>query len=81
MPLDPLSTPSDHATSISLPPASWDAHVHVFDPTRFPYAANRSYTPEPAPLSALLDASFAQNIMIVQASIEASPEGLAAHLA
>ena len=31
-----------------------DCHVHVFDPARFPYAAERSYTPSPAPLDALL---------------------------
>ncbi|KAH7024554.1 uncharacterized protein B0I36DRAFT_251008 [Microdochium trichocladiopsis] len=64
-----------------LPPGSWDSHVHVFDPARFPFKPNRAYTPQPAPLASLMAASYAQNIMIVQASIEASPEGLLAHLA
>ncbi len=31
-----------------------DCHAHVFDPERFPYAAERSYTPGPATLDALL---------------------------
>jgi predicted TIM-barrel fold metal-dependent hydrolase len=32
---------------------SVDAHVHVFDPRRFPYAPGRSYTPAPADIEAL----------------------------
>ncbi|KAJ1323212.1 D-galactarolactone isomerase [Microdochium nivale] len=77
-----LSHPSMNAMPSHLPPlGSWDAHVHVFDPVRFPYRPDRGYTPEPATLPSLLEASYAQNIMIVQASVEASPVGLAAHLA
>ncbi|KXJ86389.1 hypothetical protein Micbo1qcDRAFT_126327 [Microdochium bolleyi] len=69
------------AAELCLPPGSWDAHTHLFDPARFPYKPDRAYTPEPASLDMLLAAEYAQNVMIVQASVEASPEGLAAHLA
>ena len=37
-----------------LPPGACDAHCHVFGPaTRFPYAADRSYTPPDAPVEKL----------------------------
>ncbi|KAH7012549.1 uncharacterized protein B0I36DRAFT_378317 [Microdochium trichocladiopsis] len=68
--------------SPKLPPGSWDAHVHIFEPSRFPFKPDRSYNPQPAPLSSLIESPHAQqkNILIVQASIESSPEGLATHL-
>jgi 2-pyrone-4,6-dicarboxylate lactonase len=34
-------------------PGGCDTHVHVFDPTRFPYAAERRYTPGAATVEAL----------------------------
>ncbi|KAL3456170.1 hypothetical protein BJX64DRAFT_296885 [Aspergillus heterothallicus] len=37
-----------------LPPAAFDTHVHVFDPAIGPYATGRAYTPEDAPIDALL---------------------------
>jgi predicted TIM-barrel fold metal-dependent hydrolase len=38
-----------------LPPGAWDCHTHVFGPyERFPLAAERSYSPPPAPLEAYL---------------------------
>ncbi|KAL4963035.1 uncharacterized protein BDV14DRAFT_202283 [Aspergillus stella-maris] len=37
-----------------LPPSSFDTHVHVFDPSITPYAPDRAYTPDDAPLSNLL---------------------------
>ncbi|MCS0494603.1 amidohydrolase family protein [Ancylobacter sp. MQZ15Z-1] len=40
-------------TALSLPPGTWDTHVHVFEPDRFPYAAVRSYTPGTASLETL----------------------------
>ncbi|MEO8779819.1 MAG: amidohydrolase family protein [Rhodanobacter sp.] len=58
--------------SFLLPPGSVDAHCHVFGPgDRFPYAAERKYTPCDAPkeqLFALRDhLGFAKNV-IVQAT-------------
>jgi predicted TIM-barrel fold metal-dependent hydrolase len=42
-------------TRAALPAGAWDCHCHVFGPvSRFPYAAERSYTPEDAPLEAYL---------------------------
>jgi predicted TIM-barrel fold metal-dependent hydrolase len=39
-----------------LPAGACDAHTHIFGPVeRFPYAAERSYTPADAPFEALLD--------------------------
>ncbi|KAL4874263.1 hypothetical protein BJY04DRAFT_225213 [Aspergillus karnatakaensis] len=53
-----LSTTNQNNSTSSylhlLPPASFDTHVHVFDPTIAPYAPNRAYTPEDAPLQSLL---------------------------
>ncbi len=40
----------------ALPPGATDAHCHVFGPAAlFPYAPERTYTPEDAPKQALLD--------------------------
>jgi predicted TIM-barrel fold metal-dependent hydrolase len=39
---------------LALPPGACDAHCHVFGPaSRFPYAADRSYTPPDAPVEKL----------------------------
>ena len=39
---------------LSLPPGACDAHCHVFGPAmKFPYAADRSYTPPDAPVEHL----------------------------
>ncbi|TLD21205.1 hypothetical protein PspLS_09278 [Pyricularia sp. CBS 133598] len=59
-----------------LPPLSFDSHVHCFNPSRHPFKPSRSYTPEAAPLSALVATSLADRIMIVQASIEDGPANL-----
>ena len=41
---------------IPLPPGACDAHCHVFGPAhRFAFAASRAYTPDDAPVEALLD--------------------------
>ena len=42
-----------HAPRVTLPARSCDCHVHVFDPARFPYADERSYTPGPAGITDL----------------------------
>lgn len=36
---------SSVAAAVPLPAGATDCHCHVFDPARFPYAAERSYTP------------------------------------
>ncbi|MFC5498541.1 amidohydrolase family protein [Caenimonas terrae] len=42
--------PEPRPPQLKLPAGACDAHVHVFGPaTRFPYAANRPYTPVDAP--------------------------------
>src|SRR5450755_3714314 len=51
------------------PPDACDTHAHVFGPaTRFPYAADRSYTPPDAPLEkylGMLDAiGFARGVLV-----------------
>lgn len=42
------------APRTALPPRSCDCHVHVFDPARFPYAPQRTYTPGTATVADLL---------------------------
>lgn len=37
-----------------IPKGSCDCHVHIFDPRRFPYAAERTYTPGTATVADLL---------------------------
>jgi predicted TIM-barrel fold metal-dependent hydrolase len=46
---------TDHtAIDFPVPPGACDCHVHVFgDPGRFPFSADRPYTPPPAPVEAL----------------------------
>lgn len=54
-----------------VPPGGTDAHVHVFDPMRFPYAAARSYTPGPAStveLGAHLRQVGLERVVLVQPS-------------
>lgn len=55
-----------------MPPLACDAHCHVFGPAaRFPYAANRAYTPPDAPkesLAALHKTLGIERAVIVQAS-------------
>lgn len=58
MPIDPNDLtptiappdPNPKKPRLTLPPLACDSHFHVFGPhSRFPYAANRSYTPADAP--------------------------------
>jgi predicted TIM-barrel fold metal-dependent hydrolase len=42
------------ATDLELPRGACDCHVHVFDPKKFPYAADRVYTPPEASVEELL---------------------------
>ena len=56
---NPLKTcrppdPDPVSPTLALPPGACDAHCHVFGPAnKFPYAADRSYTPPDAPVENL----------------------------
>ena len=52
-----------------LPRHAWDCHVHVFDPTNYPYAPSHAYSPVPAPYSTLL--AFEGNL-----SVNAQPQNI-----
>ncbi|KAI4140670.1 MAG: hypothetical protein LQ340_007825, partial [Diploschistes diacapsis] len=61
--------------SALLPPSSWDSHIHITDPTAFPFPSSASttsgYTPHAASLSsALSNASLLSlpNLVLVQPS-------------
>ncbi|KAF5987489.1 hypothetical protein FBULB1_1877 [Fusarium bulbicola] len=72
-----------HAIKMSVPilqPAAWNSHVHCFDPEHCPYKTTRAYTPQPAVLKDLIQNSKADNVMLVQATIEDGYEGLLEHL-
>ncbi|KAJ5758086.1 uncharacterized protein N7511_006780 [Penicillium nucicola] len=58
----------------------WDTHVHCFDPEQYPFKPTRAYTPQPASLVELVNASLYKRLVLVQASIENGHEGLVAHL-
>ena len=50
----PPPDPNPVSPTLALPPGACDAHCHVFGPAgRFPYAADRSYTPPDAPVENL----------------------------
>jgi 2-pyrone-4,6-dicarboxylate lactonase len=58
--------------SPSLPAGACDCHVHVFDPARHPYAAQRAYTPGPADVAALrtmLHGLGMERVVLVQPSV------------
>jgi predicted TIM-barrel fold metal-dependent hydrolase len=63
----PVSPPKQ-----KLPPRACDTHAHVFGPaSRFPYAADRSYTPPDAPLAmylGMLDTLGFERGVLVQGS-------------
>ena len=64
--------PSPKRPDIGLPKGACDAHCHVFGPAgRFPFAPERSYTPQDAPketLFALHDMLGLERAVLVQAS-------------
>lgn len=59
--------------SYRLPPGSWDTHVHVYGPASvFPFAPERTYTPEDAPaerLEALHRMLGVEHVVYVQATV------------
>ncbi|KAI9896155.1 hypothetical protein N3K66_009055 [Trichothecium roseum] len=64
--------PQDNANGAGAEDA-WDTHIHVFEPEKYPYSPNRSYTPAAAPLEDYLaDATGCRNIVIVQGTAAAT---------
>lgn len=56
-----------------VPAGAWDTHIHVFDPTKFPYAVPRSYTPKEAQMTEYpASITGCKNIVIVHASVQGS---------
>src|SRR5690349_1943502 len=71
LPMIPACLPprSVSRPKVPLPPGACDTHAHVFGPSdRFPYAADRSYTPPDAPLATylgMLDTiGFARGVLV-----------------
>ena len=58
---------------LRLPPGAWDTHVHVYGPqARFPFAPERTYTPDDAPaerLQALHHLLGVERVVFVQATV------------
>ena len=48
-----IASSNASTAAFPLPAGATDCHCHIFDPARFPYAAERSYTPEKATLDDL----------------------------
>src|SRR4051812_6689225 len=58
--------------SFELPPGACDCHVHIQDPAKFPFVANRVYTPPPAlveELEELQRALHLERVVVVQPSV------------
>ncbi len=71
----PLSGRLAAQEASALPPGACDTHVHVLDPARFPFRADRRYTPGPATVGAL-EAMHARigvaRVVVVQNSVYGS---------
>lgn len=63
-----------------LPPGAWDTHTHTFNPIDFPLKSDRAYTPASAPFEKLLESCAANNIVLVQTTVEDGFAGLVANL-
>lgn len=57
---------------VELPTATCDCHVHIFDPQRYPYGRDRTYTPGPATAEDLL--AF-ENTLGVERVVLVQPSG------
>jgi predicted TIM-barrel fold metal-dependent hydrolase len=69
-----FASASQPATPVSfaVPHGACDCHTHIFDPQRFPFAATRTYTPDPATVPELKEMHRKLHIdrtVIVQASV------------
>jgi predicted TIM-barrel fold metal-dependent hydrolase len=71
--ISPENPPSITPVQFDVPEGACDCHVHVFgDPSRFPFAASRTYTPESASVAELIAIHRALHIsrlVIVQPSV------------
>jgi predicted TIM-barrel fold metal-dependent hydrolase len=64
--------PGRTAVSFEMPRGACDCHVHIQDPAKFPYVANRVYTPPPASVEELEELQRAlklERVVVVQPSI------------
>jgi predicted TIM-barrel fold metal-dependent hydrolase len=64
--------PSQRTFIDKIPPNSWDSHMHVVDPSKYPLAADAQYTPKPHILSEALRYESTvgiHNLVLVQPSI------------
>ncbi|KAL2211614.1 amidohydrolase 2 [Sarocladium strictum] len=69
---DNVAQLSTHSLARRLPPGSWDSHMHVVDPDRYPLASGASYQPQKHTLHDAIsfEASVGiANIVLVQPSI------------
>jgi predicted TIM-barrel fold metal-dependent hydrolase len=76
--VSPVTSTSTTPRAAGCVRAPLDAHVHVFDPARFPYVATRRYTPGCAVLDALirhLDAVQCHGVVLVQPSVYGDDHG------
>lgn len=67
----PRRSPSE-PESLGLPRGTTDAHVHVFDPVRYAYTAQRTYTPGAATVASLIERHAAlgfERAVLVQPSV------------
>ena len=58
--------------NFAVPADACDCHTHIFEPAKFPYAAGRTYTPEPATpaeMAALHRALHIRRVVIVTPSV------------
>src|SRR4051794_10390854 len=63
------------SSTFSIPPDSWDSHMHIVDDGRFPLSSCKAYKPPFAPLSHARSFEFSlgiPNMVIVQPSIYAN---------
>ena len=73
MPVFASASQPSTPVNFDVPPGACDTHTHVFgDPQRFPFAAARNYTPEPASVAemrALHKALHTDRVVIVHPSV------------
>ena len=73
MPLYAKASQPVTPVSFEVPSGACDCHTHIFgDPQRFPFAAGRTYTPEPASVdevNALHRALHTSRVVVVQPSV------------